>query len=327
MAMMAPVFRLVTALFVALSCAAVVHAESIVTRPFRGVTHTVRTETTPRGLRMHVIEIDLRARGIRFKLTEPGGSRDTVRETTLNFLERQQAQVAINCHFMVPYPSTDTNVDVVGIAASKGTLYSAFEPQPVAPAYVDQSYALLPYAPAFNIGRANHIRIVRYEPGRTSNPRFADRVRIWNAVSGSAQIVTTGVKTIPEYSVGADGLKALNGYSQFNSWYDRLRARTAIGVNSNRTSLVLFIVDETGGSYGMTVGEVADVLINDYHVHDALNLDGGGSTTMALQDPSTGGGYIANTPSDNPLGRSVGSNLAVFARRWSESEAGASSAR
>ena len=53
--------------------------------------------------------------------------------------------------------------------------------------------------------------------------------------------------------------------------------------------------------------EVAEILIRDYAVWQALNLDGGGSTTLAID------GKIVNVSSDNPAGRKVGSSLAVFA--------------
>ena len=49
-------------------------------------------------------------------------------------------------------------------------------------------------------------------------------------------------------------------------------------------------------------------------VWDALNLDGGGSTTMVLEDPVSHEPSVVNASSDNPAGRSVGSSLAVFAR-------------
>ena len=49
-------------------------------------------------------------------------------------------------------------------------------------------------------------------------------------------------------------------------------------------------------------------------VWNALNLDGGGSTSMAMEDPATHNRSIVNVSSDNPAGRSVGSSLAVFAR-------------
>ena len=63
----------------------------------------------------------------------------------------------------------------------------------------------------------------------------------------------------------------------------------------------------------MSGGEVADMLIREYGVFNALNLDGGGSTTLAMENPATHSDVIVNVSDDNPAGRSVGSNLAIFA--------------
>ena len=79
--------------------------------------------------------------------------------------------------------------------------------------------------------------------------------------------------------------------------------------------LTLFTVDARGGSDGMRLGEIAELLRRDYSVWDAINLDGGGSTTMAWENPETGETALVNTSSDNPDGRTVASSLAVFARR------------
>jgi hypothetical protein len=132
-------------------------------------------------------------------------------------------------------------------------------------------------------------------------------------------------KTIPAYASAAHPDALLtpggpNNYSDEKSWYDVLQARTAIGLSRDNGSLTLFSVDLNrgavrGGSQGLKVGEVADILMNDYNVWNALNLDGGGSTTMAMEDPVSHLGVIVNTSSDNPAGRSVASSLAVFARR------------
>jgi exopolysaccharide biosynthesis protein len=265
-------------------------AADAVTTPFRGVTHIDRTETEPRALRIHIVRIDLTAPGIRFKLTPPSGARETVRQTTLDFLVQERAQIAINAHFFLPFPSEERESWLVGFAASEGNVYSKFE----RPA---QSYAIVANAPAISIGRDNRASVVT-----------DDRTPVWTAVSGSAQIVTGGRKSIPRYQTGELTPGGPGGYSDVKSWYDALNARTAIGLSRDRRSLCLFTVDARGGSLGMSVGEVAEMLIRE-GVHDALNLDGGGSTTLAME------GAIVNVPSGGPQGRSVASNLAVFAAR------------
>lgn len=302
-------------LFLALSAGWAICADAAVsvTRPFVGITVIARSEVAPRGIRMNVALVDLTAPGISFKLTPSGGTRDTVRQTTLEFLDQEKAQIAINVHFFVPYPSTETNVDVVGLAVSQGRVYSPFEGQPVSPSYVDQSYAIVAFAPALNIDRSNRVSIVRLDPAFPDGRRTLPDVTLWNAFAGSAQIVSNGIKTVPNYSGTAGGLVSSKTYSETNSWYSLPRARTAIGVTADRRTLALFTVDQTAGSAGMTVGEVAELLIKDHQIADALNLDGGGSTTLAVQDPVTRRSRIVNVSGDNPRGRAVGSSLAVFA--------------
>lgn len=289
-------------------------AADTVTNPFVGVTHIRRTETVPRNMNINVVKIDLRANGIRFKLTPPSGTREVVRQRTLDFLIQEGAQVAINVHFFLPFPSADLNSAAIGIGASNGQVFSAFE----APA---QNYAILADAPGLNIDASNRASIVRKDPSHTGGLRVLEKVTLWNTVSGSAQIVTNGVKTIPCYVESTRPTCQLAGsgpanYSNSNSWYDRPAARTAIGLSQDSQTLVLFTVDAAGGSAGMSVGEVADMLIRDFEVYNALNLDGGGSTTLAMQDPVTGARAVVNRTSD-PAGRVVATNLAVFAEERS----------
>lgn len=288
-------------------------AEVTVTQPFRGVTHFRVVESQPRPLCLHVVEVDLRAPGVRFKLSPPGGSLDTIRQSTLDFLRQEKAQVAINAHFMLPFPSADTNAAVVGFAASEGRVFSTFEPQPIGPQYLDQSYAILPYAPALNIDPSNQVDLVPAFPAQPKTPLLAQSVRFWNALAGSAQIVTEGRPSIPRYTGAPGGLNPVAGYSEENSWYRRTRARTAIGFTQDRQTLVLFVVEESPRSLGMTLEEVADWLIREHRVYAALNLDGGGSTTLAMEDPVSREATLANLPSGGPTGRAVGTSLAVFA--------------
>jgi hypothetical protein len=258
-------------------------ARQTVQHPFVGVTHITRDETAPRHLRMQIVTIDLTAPGIRFKVTPPGGPRETIRQTTLQFLREERAQIAVNAHFFLPFPSANPFASLIGLAASNGTVYSAFE-------VPEQIHAIVAHAPAINIDAKNRATLVRSDA--------VNRATLWNVVAGSAQIVTDAVKTIPAGK----------------PWYDELNARTAIGLANRQRTLLLFTVDRAAGSLGMTVGEVADLLIRDYRVEQALNLDGGGSTTLAMEDPVTHQRSIVNRSSDNPAGRAVGSSLAVFAR-------------
>ncbi|MEO8594172.1 MAG: phosphodiester glycosidase family protein [Candidatus Solibacter sp.] len=290
-------------LLIAVWCCALPGAETV-EHPFSGITYIKRAETEPRPVRMHVVKIDLTAPGLSFKLSPPGGPLETIRQTTLDYLLQEHAQVAINAHFFLPWPSDQPDADLVGFAASNGTVYSGFETP-------EQAYALIPYVPAINIDPGNHASLIHRDPAFNDGKHVLEQVKVWTAVTGSAQIVTDGVRTIPEYEP-AGVLKAGGpgaGFSSTRSWYAQTNARSAIGITRDGQTLVLFTVDVRGGSEGMRVGEVADVLIRDYGVYQALNLDGGGSTTLALD------GRMVNVSSDNPKGRSVGSSLAVFAER------------
>ena len=156
---------------------AATQAETITTTPWPGVTHIARTEEQPRKVSIHIVRIDLTTSGLSFKLTPPRGSRETVRQTTLEFLKQEKAQIALNGHFFTPYPSQEMESFLVGFAASGGKVFSDFE-QPV------QSYAIVTNAPAINIDDENNASMVT-----SSN---VESVRLGTAISGSAQIITTG---------------------------------------------------------------------------------------------------------------------------------------
>jgi hypothetical protein len=197
---------------------------------------------------------------------------------------------------------------LIGFAASRGNVYSAFE----APF---QSYALVTDSPAINIDVSNNAGIVHRDPAFDDGKHVLENVQVWNALSGSAQIVTNGVKTIPDYKDATHPDELLTPNETYTRggrhWYFLSNARSAIGLTQDNRTLVLFTVDGTNGGHGMQVGEVADVLMRDYGVYNALNLDGGGSTTLAMQDPVTLARRVVNSPSDNPP-RAEASSFAVY---------------
>ena len=312
-----------------LAAAAEMQAADVVTitYPFLGITHITRVGSAPdfpRNVKIHVVKIDLTAPGLSFEFTPHTGTRDTVRQTTLQYLNSVGAQVAINGSFFLPFPSADFNSALVGFAASNGTIYSPFE-------LPNQNYALVRDAPAINIDPNNNASIVHRDPAFSDGTCYGlcqvvdglhvlENVIVWNAFSGSAQIVTNGVKTIPCYVDATHAGCTLVGpgpanYSNSNSWYELVNARASIGLSCDEKTLVLFTVDSTNGSSGMRVSEVADLLIRDYNVCNALNMDGGGSTSLAMVNPVTGLGALVNSSSDNPNGRANASGLAVFAAR------------
>ena len=311
----------------AMACGGGSHAASLLTHPYRGVTRIVRTETTPRVEHIQVLQIDLTTPGIRFLVTDGntpvgGSNREVTAASTLDYLTAHDGQIAINGHFFQLSDSGATATKwVVGLAASQGHVYSSFEgptpasANPVNSLSLSQDYAILTHAPALNIDAHNHACIVHYDASYADKKHVLEPVALYNVVCGSAQIVTHGVTTIPTYTQNAaTGLtRGDSGYSDADSWYQRINARTAIGLSADTHTLTLFTVDNAGGSHGMSVEEVADMLRTDYQVWNALNLDGGGSTTLALQDPVSKARSVVNVPSNGASARIVATSLVVFA--------------
>lgn len=80
--------------------------------------------------------------------------------------------------------------------------------------------------------------------------------------------------------------------------------RTAAGVTSRGTLLFVTVDGRSSASVGMRLDELADELIALGAV-EAMNLDGGGSTTMVVGDS------VRNTPSDGSE-RAVSDGILVF---------------
>ena len=167
-------------------------------------------------------------------------------------------------------------------------MYSGFETP-------RQSYAILANAPALNIDAENHARIIHR----------GDGAKLYNTVAGSAQIVTGGRKTIPSYGDGGLTPGGPNNYSNADSWYERRASRTVIGLTQDASKLILLVMERA------TVGDAAEFLIANYSVWNALNLDGGGSSSLVMEDPLTHASQLLNSAE----GRAVGSNLAIFLTR------------
>jgi exopolysaccharide biosynthesis protein len=85
--------------------------------------------------------------------------------------------------------------------------------------------------------------------------------------------------------------------------------RSLVGFDADTSHLYLVAIDgRSTASVGMTLAEAAGFLYS-LGVTTALNLDGGGSTTLVID------GKVVNVPSDPTGERTVGNALLIETRR------------
>ena len=250
------------------------------TEPFIGVRHFHRTANLPRMVDMHIIEIDPTAQGIDFLVTPSNGSApgDTVAQTTRSFLATHGAQIAINASF---YASAGGgNLDVLGLSASRGDAYSEFNSG---------------FPVALNVSADNLASIIQSTIGNGTahNPNTS----LFNAVGGNERLILNGAIVATDTSI---------------------HPRSAAGVTENG-KLLLVAVDgrNAGHSLGIETTELAKIL-KRFGAYNAINLDGGGSTTLVFADPSP---RVVNIPvGSGPAGseRAVANNFGVFAAPQAE---------
>ena len=136
---------------------------------------------------------------------------------------------------------------------------------------------------------------------------MCDRVRVEQHLAPSATDVP--------YAFAVGGFPVLRAGAPLAGLDDRTAAtRTAAGFGDQGRTLRLLALDggsETGS--GLTIAELATVM-GELGCDNAVNLDGGGSTTMVARDP----GAAAVTVRSHPLGgieRPVPNGIGIFATR------------
>ena len=247
---------------------------------FQGVEYIRDVRSSPRRIVIHVIKIDLQADGIRMLVTpgDPEQELPLKARTTSQFLNNFELQVAINGDGFQPwydrgfldyYPHKGDRVDVIGYAASEGTIYSQD---------TDREPRL--YLSITNSARINS------QTGKD-----------FNVISGNQLLVRDGVSV--------DGLDGSTN------------PRTAVALNRSNQFLILVVVDgrQPGYSEGVSLQELADIII----LHggwNAINLDGGGSSAMAIEGP-LGFADVINSPVNHRIPgreRPVGNHLGIYAK-------------
>ncbi|MCO5998017.1 phosphodiester glycosidase family protein [Actinoallomurus rhizosphaericola] len=127
-----------------------------------------------------------------------------------------------------------------------------------------------------------------------------------SVVNGGPQLVTDGrVAIAPQ----ADGLVHPGDPSFYYGWVLRRNPRTMIGTD-RRGRLLLVEADgrQASLSQGLSIAEAGQVM-KSLGAVQAMNLDGGGSTTMVV------GGQMINSPSDATGQRPVGDAVVVLPSR------------
>ncbi len=132
--------------------------------------------------------------------------------------------------------------------------------------------------------------------GRPTNP---ERPTFCVYADGRAEIRGT-TRTLPEgvrFAVDGSGVLLARGVVRVQPG-GRAEPRTAVGLDADGDTLFLLTVDgrRDGHSVGVTLFDLAQIL-QDAGAANAMNLDGGGSTTMVLEEPANTF-TVLNRPSD-----------------------------
>ncbi|SHM29335.1 Copper amine oxidase N-terminal domain-containing protein [Caldanaerovirga acetigignens] len=89
--------------------------------------------------------------------------------------------------------------------------------------------------------------------------------------------------------------------------------RTAVGFTKDGKKLILVVVDgRQAESRGMTQEELARLMLS-FGAYNALNLDGGGSSTMVVREPGEKTPGVVNSPSEKAE-RPVVNGIGIFSR-------------
>lgn len=245
---------------------------------FRGVTYQRLVQRSPRPMMIHVVTVDLRAEGIRLLVTpgDPKAERPLKARTTTQFLEEFGVQVAVNGDGFTPWYSNT----IFDYYPHSGDL--------VSPIGFAASQGVV-YSP-----NTDDQPVIYFS--RTNRARFGLPIgKVYHAISGNLMLVEQG-QSLPTPQ-------------------SEPQPRTALGLDKNGNRLIILVVDgrQPGYSEGATLAELAEMFVSLGAIQ-AMNLDGGGSSTLAME--KNGKAFLLNTPINHGIPgrqRPVGNHLGIYA--------------
>jgi hypothetical protein len=254
---------------------------------FQGITYTREVRSQPRPLVIDVVSIDLNAPGLRFLVTpgQPTDGRQLPSRTTSQFLSEFNLQLAINGDCCLDW-------------FSRGP----FDYFP----HSGEGVNVMGFASSDGKIYSSRRRYPSLYISADNKASFGQPIgSVYNAVSGLFMIIQNGKIRDDVYSPFHNDL-----YTQ--------QPRTAYAIDKDATHLLLFNIDGRQPSYseGVTIAELIDIVLQ-YGGYTAMNVDGGGSSTLVIQD-TTGWPIVLNSPIDSYIPgreRPIGNHLGVYANR------------
>jgi len=245
---------------------------------FQGVAYARQVRSRPRPLVVHTVTIDLTAPDVGFLVTPHDPPVEISAQPTSAFLREHGTQIAVNGSYFKPF-----------WVRSPWNYY----PRRGDPIQVR------------GLAVANSLTYSEAEEGwpmlcvggnRVSIDRLACPPETTQALAGDRMLVENG-RTVSHANV-------------------QIHPRTAVGASADGATLWLVVVDGRQPRYseGVSLAELAEFLL-ELGADVALNLDGGGSSTLVAAGP--GGPQLLNAPihTDIPMRqRPVANHLGIFAR-------------
>lgn len=253
---------------------------------FQGIHYRREFRSVPRPLMIHILTVDLTAPGIKLLVTPEklGTDGSTIARTTSQFLKEFKLQVAVNASYFTPfseetpwnyYPRSGDRVIPIGRTIANGVSYSTLNLDWVALCISDRQRAA--------------IQPTGQCPARTAQ-----------AIAGNALLIRDG-QPVPVDPRIADR--------------DRPYSRLSAAIDRTGTRLWLVAIDGKQPFYseGATLAELQAIL-QELQVEAAVNLDGGGSTTLVTTTPT--GTTVLNAPIHAKIPmweRPVANHLGIYA--------------
>ena len=253
---------------------------------FEGITYTREIREEPRRMIVHIVKINLDAPGISFLVTPADNLENGYiyrARTVSEFVKDYDVQLAINGDFFLPWRD-----------------YGPWNYYPHHGDGVNVAGLTVSNGSTITAGYSDYaIPIYFTDDNRISIGKALENAQ--NVISGNNILIEDGrplhTPTTDDYLI-------------------KQHPRTALALDESGRTLMLFLIDGRQPSYseGATLAELAQIIL-EYGGYNAVNLDGGGSSTLVIQNEN-GEPEVLNSPIHTRIPgreRPIANHLGIFA--------------